>query len=111
MRPMLAGCLLLLLSACVGSGPDSIAAKACGAEVAQRLAGKTYDLDTNTLAASAEAETDTTDIWRLSAPIVFDRGLASEFTQTFKCKVRVDAGTANVLSLEFIWAMKDLKLE
>lgn len=111
MRPMLAGCLFLLLSACAGSGPGSIAAEACGAEVAQRLAGKTYDLDSVKLAASAEPEPDTTDIWRLSAPIVFDRGLASEFTQTLKCKARVDAGTPSVLALEFIWAMKDLKLE
>ncbi|HET9031656.1 MAG TPA: hypothetical protein VFN25_01995 [Dokdonella sp.] len=111
MRPILAICIFLLLSACAGSGPGKAAADACVAEANQRLQGKTFDLDAAKLAASAAQEAGTTDIWHLSTPVVFDRGLASEFTQNFKCKARVDAGKANVISLEFIWAMEDLKLD
>ena len=111
MRPFLASCLILLLSACANSGSGSPAADACVAEVGKRLTGKTYELDAVKLAASAEQEAGTVDIWHLSTPIVFDRGLSSEFTQNLKCRVRVDAGNTSVLSLEFIWEMKDLKLD
>ncbi len=110
MRPILVSCLFLLISACAGSAPGNVTAEACTAVVEQRLAGKTYELDAAKFAQSAEKEAGADDIWHLSTPIVFDRGLASEFTQTLKCKARIDAGTASVLSLEFIWAMKDLKL-
>ncbi len=111
MRPILASFLLVLLTACGGSGPGKLAADACVTEVNQRLAGKTFDLDSARLAASAEQENGADDIWHLSSPIVFDRGLSSEFTQNLICKARVDNGSASVLSLEFIWAMKDLKLD
>ncbi len=111
MRTNLASCVFLLLTACGGSGPGSVAADACVTEVNQRLAGKTFELDTKKLAASAEQESGTADIWHLSTQIVFDRGLSTEFTQNLNCKTRVVADKASVLSLEFIWAMKDLKLD
>ena len=111
MRSFFACCVFLLLGACGGSGPGNVAADACVTEVSQRLAGKTFELDKKKLAASAEQEQGTPDIWHLSTQIVFDRGLSTEFTQNLKCKTRVDADHANVLSLEFIWAMKDLKLD
>jgi hypothetical protein len=111
MRPFLASFLLLLLSACGGSGPGNLAADACIAEVNQRLEGKSYELDAKAFAASATAEEGATDIWHLATPVVFDRGLGTEFTQNLKCKARVAGGTASVLSLEFIWAMKDLKMD
>lgn len=81
MRPILASLLLLLLVACGGSGPSKLAANACVAEVNQRLAGKTYDIDTASLATSAKQENGAGDIWHLSTQIVFDRGLSTEFTQ------------------------------
>jgi hypothetical protein len=111
MRPFLGSFLLLLLSACGGSGPGQLAANACVTEVNQRLEGKSYELDAKAFAASATAEDGTTDIWHLAAPVVFDRGLGTEFTQNLKCKARVDNGSASVLSIEFIWAMKDLKMD
>lgn len=111
MRPILASFLLVLLIACGGSGPGKIAADACVTEVNQRLAGKTFELDSAKFVASAKQENGAGDIWHLSTQIVFDRGLSSEFTQNLNCKVRVDNGSASVLSLEFIWAMKDLNLD
>lgn len=110
MRPILLTFLLLLLVACAGSGPGKLAADACVSEVNQRLAGKTFDLDARNLATSAKLEEGAGDIWHLSTQVVFDRGLSTEFTQNLNCRIRVENGTASVLSLEFIWAMKDLKL-
>ena len=110
MRPILLTFLLLLLAACAGSGPGKLAADACVSEVNQRLAGKSFDLDARNLAASAKLEEGAGDIWHLSTKVVFDRGLSTEFTQNLNCRIRVENGTASVLSLEFIWAMKDLKL-
>ncbi len=109
MRPILASFLVLLLTACGGSGPGKLAADACVTEVNQRLAGKTFDLDLAKFAASAKQEDGAGDIWHLDAPIVFDRGLSTEFTQNLNCKARVVNGSASVLSVEFIWAIKDLK--
>ncbi|MEO7014402.1 MAG: hypothetical protein ABI127_08820 [Dokdonella sp.] len=111
MRPVIASFLFIFLAACGGSGPAKLAAGACVAEVNQRLAGKTFDLDTSSLAASAKQENGAGDIWHLSSQVVFDRGLSTEFTQNVNCRIRVDDGNASVLSVEFIWAMKDLKLE
>lgn len=111
MRSILASLLLVLLAACGGSGPGKLAADACVAEVNQRLAGKTFDLDSTRLAASAKLESGADDIWDLSSQIVFDRGLSSEFTQNLNCRVRVEKGSASLLSVEFIWAIKDLKLD
>ena len=109
MRSMSAALLMLLLSGCSGGGPEKLAADACMAEVDQRLAGKTYEVDTDGFLASAAPSADSPATLQLTTQIVFDRGLASEFTQVLKCKVRLDGKTASVLSLEFIWSMEDLK--
>jgi hypothetical protein len=100
-----------MLSSCGGGGPGQVAADACMVEVDQRLNGKTYEVDVPQLAASASASSDAADTLQLSGPIVFDRGLGTEFTQTLRCKVRVAGQSASVLSIEFIWDMKDLKLQ
>lgn len=111
MRLIFVLCLFLLLPACGGSGPGAVAADACMAEVNQRLTGKTFELDKSKLAASAEQENGSTDIWHLTTLVIFDRGLSTEFSQNLNCRTRVVSGAANVLSLEFIWAMKDLNLD
>lgn len=111
MRTLAVILVLATLSGCGGSGPAQRAADACMAEVDQRLAGKTYEVDAEIFRASATAEKDSGDTLLLSAPIVFDRGLASEFTQMLKCKARDGGNTASVLSMEFIWNMEDLKLD
>lgn len=110
MRPILVSCLLLL-AGCGDSSTGKVAADACVTEINQRLAGKTFEFDKGNLATSAKLESGANDIWHLSTQIVFDRGLSTEFTQNLNCKVRVDKGSASVLSMEFIWAMKDLKLD
>lgn len=110
MRSIFASFLLLLLAACGSSGPAKLAVEACVTEVNQRLAGKTFDLDSSSLVASAKQQEGAENIWLMSSQIVFDRGLSTEFTQKLNCKTRVDNGAATILSLEFIWAIKDLKI-
>lgn len=111
MRLIFASFLLLLLTACGSSGPGKLAADVCVAEVNQRLTGKTFDLDSGDFVASAKQEVEGGDIWQLSTQIVYDRGLSTEYMQKLNCRARVDNGSASVLALEFIWAIKDLKLD
>lgn len=111
MRVTFAVLILAALGACAGSGAAQRAVDACTAEVEQRLAGKTWEIDIDRFRASATVDPESADTLLLSAPIVFDRGLSSEFTQLLKCKARDSGSTANVLSMEFIWEMEDLKLD
>ncbi|MEZ5461119.1 hypothetical protein [Dokdonella sp.] len=110
MRSILLASLTFSLCACGGSGGNQAAVDACMAEANSRLAGKSFVIDSEKFAASAEAADGAAGMLQLSAPIVFDQGLESEFTQVFKCKVRQDASGASVISLEFIWSMDDLDL-
>jgi len=111
MRLILLACLSLSLLACGDSGGNKAAVDACLAEADNRLAGKTFEIDARQLTASAAQAEGGDGMLQLSTTIVFDRGLASEFTQTFNCKVRMDAAGASVISLEFIWNMKDLDMD
>ena len=108
MRAAAAVVFCLLLSACAGGGPKKLVADACIREADQRLTGKTYEIDADKLLASA-VQADAPDTYQVSGPIIFDRGLASEFTQMLKCKARIDGNAASVISIEFIWSMEDLK--
>src|SRR5690349_12554917 len=99
---------MLLLSACAGSREQQ-AASACDAAVKDKVAGRGYEMSVKELAASAKAEG--TDGIRVSAPIVFDKGLTSEYKQVLDCRVRFEAGKSapTVIFLQFNWATEDLK--
>lgn len=110
MRTVLLASLTLFLCACGSTGGNQAAMDACLAEANSRLAGKSFEIDTEQLATSAVPADGGEGMMQLTTSIVFDRGLASEFSQVFKCKVRADAAGASVISLEFIWSMDDLNL-
>jgi len=95
---VIVGCLLL--SACGGS-PADVAAKACAAEVATRMAGKTYEVNARDFAGNAQAES--ADTFLLKASVTFDKGLASEYKQVCQCRARVDKAGASVLFMQFDW--------
>lgn len=101
---IIAGCLLL--SACAG-GPADVAAKACAAEVAARMAGKTYEVSAKDFARSAKSES--ADTFLLKAPVTFDRGLSTEYKQVCQCRARVDKSGASVLFMQFDWDNAGLK--
>lgn len=103
--------LVLVMGACLaacGNSREKQAATACSAEIAKRLAGKTYELDLRDLAAHAKAEA--ADTLLLSSTAVFDKKLSTEYKQGFDCRVRFDASnTPSVLYLDFKWNTADLK--
>lgn len=101
---MLMSAVCLALSACSG-GANDLAAKACLAEAANRLSGKTFEIDSKAFAASAKAEAP--DTFLLKAPVVFDKGLATEYKQVCQCRARVDKGSATVLFMQFDWNNAD----
>src|SRR5689334_10020384 len=98
---------VLLLAACSGSREQQ-AASACDAAVKDKVAGRGYEMSVKDLAASAKTEGDAI---RVSAPIVFDKGLTSEYKQVLDCRVRFEAGKSapTVIFLQFNWATTDLK--
>jgi hypothetical protein len=103
--------LLLSIGACLaacGGGREKLAAQACSAEIAKRLGAKSYEIDQRDLAA--HAKTESADTLLLSSTAVFDKGLSTEYKQSFDCRVRFDnANAASVLYLDFKWNTADLK--
>jgi hypothetical protein len=104
---MLVLALGLSVGAC-GNGRNDQAAAACSAEIGKRLAGKTHEIDAGDLARHAKSES--ADIVVLSSTAVFDKGLSTQYKQTYNCRVRFDtASTPSVIFLEFNWNKEDLK--
>jgi hypothetical protein len=95
--------LVGLLAACGGTGREQRAADACAAEVHAKLGNRPYELDTSTLAATARAES--ADTYQLAAPILFGKGLPSEYRQTIDCRVRFEADQPSVIFLQFNWTL------
>jgi len=95
------------IAGCSGGGDGGskgmIAAKACEESAKQELAGKTYEMDDDVLAASSAKQPDGSEL--LKGPITIEPGLASESKQTLECSVRFVEGKAapDVLRVQFIW--------
>jgi hypothetical protein len=97
----------LLLGAC-SQGRNDQAAAACSTEIAKRLSGKSYEIDIGDLAAHAKSEA--ADTLLLNSTAVFDKGLSTEYKQSYECRVRFDsAGAPSVLYMQFNWNTADLK--
>ena len=102
---MLATCLFL--GAC-GAGRNGAAADACRTAIADKLGDKNFTLDGAAMARGASNES--ADIVHVSSTIVFDKGLSTEYAQTFDCRVRFENGKApSVIGLQFNWSKADLK--
>lgn len=103
----LAALCLLLLSACAGSRNDE-AAEACRTAIAAKLGNKTFTLDAKDMAHTATSES--TDVVVIASTIVFDKGLSTEYDQTFDCRVRFENGKPpSVIGMQFNWSKDDLK--
>jgi hypothetical protein len=110
---MTARSTLALLSACLAlsactNGRNDQAAAACNAEISKRLSAKNFEIDVADLARHATSES--ADTLLLSSTAVFDKGLSTEYRQTYDCRVRFDkSDTPSVIFLEFNWNKEDLK--
>lgn len=100
MRWGAAAMALGLLAACSGSR-ESQAAAACEAEAKDRSEGKLLAVDRKALAAGATIESG--DIIRLKAPVTFDTGLQSEYTQELDCRVQVSGDEVRVIGITFVF--------
>jgi hypothetical protein len=97
--------VFLTLAGCAGSRSDT-AADACATAITGKLAGKTFSLDRNDMVARAKDESADTVL--IGSTITFDKGLSTEYQQTFDCRVRLGK-TADVIYLQFNWSKDDLK--
>ncbi len=105
-RPLLALTLISLLAGC-GNQRNTAAAQACNAEIAKRLADKSYSLDVGDL--SRHVQVEPTGTLFLTSNIIFDPGLSSEYRQSYECRVRIEkSGPPSVLFLQFNWNTANL---
>jgi hypothetical protein len=97
----------LLIAACGENRPNS-AAEACDKAIAGKLAGKTFSIDRADMARNAKSIS--ADTFEINSTIVFDKGLSTEYQQTFDCRVRMESGKApDVLYMQFNWSKDDMK--
>lgn len=97
----------LLLGGCGNSRHDA-AIDACSKAIADKITGKTFSLDRKDMGNHAKDES--TDVVSISSTIVFDKGLSTEYQQTFDCRVRYDKNkVSDVIYLQFNWNKDDLK--
>jgi len=94
----------IALTAC-GKNNQQRAVDACQKAVAEKLQGKTFELDLKDMLKNAKPGTD--NVIALGSTVVFDKGLPSESKQTFDCRVLIDPKNADaepaVQGLEFTW--------
>ena len=94
----------LSLAAC-GKGPEKRAVETCQKAIAEKLSGKTYEVDAKAMAASAKSEAN--GVMTLTSVVVFDKGLPGESKQTLECKVQFDPKNASadptVVGMTFQW--------
>lgn len=84
-----------LLVACGGGTSGAVAV--CESAVAERLPGRSYQLDVNAMRESAREDGE--GVVFLEAPLVIDPGMTIEQRQMVECRVR----GSDIISLNFIW--------
>jgi len=92
------------LAAC-GKGPEKRAVEICQKAIAEKLSGKTYEVDAKAMGASAKSEAN--GVMTLTSVVVFDKGLPGESKQTLECKVQFDPKNSSadptVVGMTFQW--------
>lgn len=106
-RLLLATLCLLPLAGC-GNSRNNAAIDACSKAIGDKITGKTFTLDRKDMANHAKDEA--ADVVSIASTIIFDKGLSTEYQQTFDCRVRLDKDKASdVIYLQFNWNKDDLK--
>jgi hypothetical protein len=106
-KPLLAAACLLLLAGC-GNSRNNAAVDACSKAIADKISGKSFTLERKDMVSHAKDES--TDVVSIASTIVFDKGLSTEYQQTFDCRVRFDKDkVSDVIHLQFNWNKDDLK--
>jgi hypothetical protein len=98
---------MVLLAGC-GNSRDNAAIDTCSKAIADKITGKTFSLDRKDMGNHVKDES--ADIVSISSTIVFDKGLSTEYQQTFDCRVRYDKNkVSDVIYLQFNWNKDELK--
>lgn len=106
-RALLAVAAWLALAGC-GNPRNEAAADACRGAIAEKLGAKSYSLDRADMVKRARDESP--GVVAISSTIVFDKGLSTEYSQTYDCRARLENGKpASVIGLQFNWSKDDLK--
>lgn len=106
-RLLLAPLCLVLLAGC-GNSRNDAAIDACSKAIADKISGKTFSLDRKDMGSHVKDES--ADVVSISSTIVFDKGLSTEYQQTFDCRVRYDKDkVSDVIYLQFNWNKDELK--
>lgn len=106
-RVLLATLCLLALAGC-GNSRNNAAVDACSKAITDKLTGKTFALDRKDMGNHAKDEA--ADVVSIASTIVFDKGLSTEYQQTFDCRVRLEKDkVSDVIYLQFNWNKDDLK--
>ena len=106
-RLLLAAACLAPLAGC-GNSRNNAAIDACSKAIADKISGKTVNLDRKDM--GAHAKDDSADVVSIASTIVFDKGLSTQYQQTFDCRVRFDKDkVSDVIYLQFNWNKNDLK--
>jgi len=104
---LLAAACALLLAGC-GNGRNNAAIDACSKAIADKVTGKSFTLERKDMGNHAKDES--ADVVSIASTIVFDKGLSTEYQQTFDCRVRFDKDkVSDVIYLQFNWSKDDLK--
>ena len=106
-NPVLSATCLLLLAGC-GNSRNDAAIDACSKAIADKVTGKTFTLERKDMGSHARDES--ADVVSIASTIVFDKGLSTQYQQTFDCRVRFDKDkVSDVIYLQFNWNKDDLK--
>ena len=105
-KPLLAAACLLLAGC--GNSRNNAAVDACSKAIADKVTGKSFTLERKDMGSHAKDES--ADVVSIASTIVFDKGLSTQYQQTFDCRVRFDKDkVSDVIYLQFNWNKDDLK--
>lgn len=103
-RSMLFAAMALLLTAC-GASPDQRAVDACRDAIAEKMTGKTWEIDEKDMLVKLQKQDNNTVA--ISSVLFLDKGLPAETQQTFECRAQFDPNNPkavpSIVGLTFTW--------
>ena len=94
----------LLLTAC-GASPDKRAVDACQKAIAEKMTGKSYEIDPKDMLVKLQKQDNNTV--SITSMLFLDKGLPAETKQSFECRVQFDPANPkaepSIVGLTFTW--------
>lgn len=94
----------LVLTAC-GASPDQRAVDACRNAIAEKMSGKSYEIDAKDMLVKLQKQDSNTVT--ITSMLFLDKGLPAETKQSFECRVQFDPNDPkaepSIVGLTFTW--------